>query len=79
LLSSLEPRCPRPYYTAACCSPSRLDGKPGSRVDQLPTRYLDETLTYCQEKVPFGVVEVINGNLRAMLRRGRGYGIMSTC
>ncbi len=28
---------------------------------------------YCHEKVPFGVVEAINGNLRAMLRRGRGY------
>jgi transposase len=23
--------------------------------------------------VPFGVVEAINGNLRALIRRGRGY------
>jgi hypothetical protein len=30
-------------------------------------------LNYCHEKVPFGTVEAINGNIRAMLRRGRGY------
>jgi len=30
-------------------------------------------LAYCRHKVPFGVVEAINGNLRAIIRRGRGY------
>jgi len=30
-------------------------------------------LTYCKHKVPFGVVEAINGNIRAVIRRGRGY------
>jgi len=30
-------------------------------------------LNYCHEKVPFGTVEAINGNILAMLRRGRGY------
>ncbi len=30
-------------------------------------------LAYCKHKVPFGVVEAINGNLRAVIRRGRGY------
>jgi len=30
-------------------------------------------LAYCHEKVPFGKVEAINGNIRTMLRRGRGY------
>ncbi len=30
-------------------------------------------LAYCHVKVPFGVVEAINGNIRAVLRRGRGY------
>lgn len=30
-------------------------------------------LAYCRHKVPFGVVEAINGNLRAVIRRGRGY------
>lgn len=37
------------------------------------TRHLDGILSYCHEKIPFGVVEAISGNLRAMLRRGRGY------
>jgi transposase len=36
-------------------------------------RHLDGILNYCHEKVPFGKVEAINGNIRAMLRRGRGY------
>lgn len=39
----------------------------------LLTRHLDGILAYCHEKVPFGKVEAINGNIRAMLRRGRGY------
>ena len=36
-------------------------------------RHLDGILNYCHEKVPFGKVEAINGNIRAILRRGRGY------
>ncbi len=39
----------------------------------LLVRHLDGILSYCREKVPFGKVEAINGNIRAMLRRGRGY------
>jgi len=37
------------------------------------TRHLDGIVSYCHEQVPFGTVEAINGNIRAMLRRGRGY------
>ncbi len=40
---------------------------------QLLSRHLDGILAYCHVKVPFGTVEAINGNIRAMLRRGRGY------
>jgi transposase len=36
-------------------------------------RYMDGILAYCHHKVPFGLVEAINGNLRAIIRRGRGY------
>lgn len=43
------------------------------QLGQLLSRHLDGILSYCHEKVPFGVVEAINGNIRAMLRRGRGY------
>jgi len=35
--------------------------------------HLDGILAYCRHKVPFGVVEAINANLRAIIRRGRGY------
>jgi transposase len=37
------------------------------------TSHLDGILAYCRHKVPLGVVEAINGNIRAMIRRGRGY------
>jgi transposase len=43
------------------------------KVAQLLRRHVDGLLAYCHEKVPFGKVEAINGNIRAMLRRGRGY------
>jgi transposase len=40
---------------------------------QLLSRHLEGIVAYCHEKVPFGVVEAINGNIRTVLRRGRGY------
>jgi transposase len=43
------------------------------KVAQLLLRPLDGILASCHEKVPVGKVEAINGNIRAMLRRGRGY------
>lgn len=35
--------------------------------------HLDGLLNYCRTPVRFGVVEAINGNIKALLRRGRGY------
>jgi transposase len=35
--------------------------------------HLDGILNYCCTKVPLGVVEAVNGNIKALLRRGRGY------
>ena len=35
--------------------------------------HLDGILNYCRTKVPLGIVEAINGNIKALLRRGRGY------
>ena len=35
--------------------------------------HLDGILNYCRTKVRFGVVEAINGNIKSLLRRGRGY------
>ena len=34
---------------------------------------LKESLDHCRFKVPSGVVEAVNGNIKSLLRRGRGY------
>jgi transposase len=34
--------------------------------------HLEGILNYCKIKVPLGVVEAVNGNIKALLRRGRG-------
>lgn len=36
-------------------------------------RHQEGFLNYCRTKVPFGVVEAVNGNIKALLRRGGGY------
>ena len=36
-------------------------------------RPVEGLLNYCRTPVRFGVVEAINGNIKALLRRGRGY------
>jgi transposase len=35
--------------------------------------HLEGILNYCRTKVPMGVVEAVNGNIKMLLRRGRGY------
>ena len=35
--------------------------------------HLEGILNYCRTKVPLGVVEAVNGNIKSLLRRGRGY------
>jgi transposase len=35
--------------------------------------HLQGILHYCRIKVPMGVIEAVNGNIKALLRRGRGY------
>jgi len=36
-------------------------------------KHLKGILNYCRIKVRFGVVEAINGNIRMLINRGRGY------
>ena len=36
-------------------------------------KHLEGILNYCRTKVPMGVIEAVNGNIKALLRRGRGY------
>src|SRR4029077_16710637 len=36
-------------------------------------KHLDGILNYCRTKVRFGGVEAVNGNIRMLINRGRGY------
>jgi transposase len=47
--------------------------KPMEKLADMLLRHLDGILNYCRTKVPLGVVEAVNGNIKALLRRGRGY------
>jgi len=47
--------------------------EPMEKLADLLLKHLDGILNYCRTKVPLGVVEAVNGNIKALLRRGRGY------
>lgn len=47
--------------------------KPFQKLAEMLLRHQEGLLNYCLVKVPFGVVEAVNGNIKALLRRGRGY------
>jgi transposase len=47
--------------------------KPMEKLARLLLDHLQGILNYCRVKVPLGVIEAVNGNLKALLRRGRGY------
>ncbi len=46
---------------------------PFQKLAEMLVSHLDGILNYCRTKVPLGVVEAINGNIKSLLRRGRGY------
>jgi transposase len=47
--------------------------KPMEKLARMLLNHLDGILNYCKTKVLLGVVEAVNGNIKALLRRGRGY------
>jgi len=47
--------------------------KPMEKLARMLLNHLEGLLNYCRIKVPLGVVEAVNGNIKALLRRGRGY------
>jgi transposase len=47
--------------------------KPMEKLARMLLDHLEGILNYCRMKVPLGVIEAVNGNLKALLRRGRGY------
>jgi transposase len=46
---------------------------PFQKLAHMLLDHLDGILNYCRTKVRFGMVEAINGNIKTLLRRGRGY------
>ena len=47
--------------------------KPLEKLARMLLDHLEGILNYCKTKVKLGAVEAINGNIKALLRRGRGY------
>jgi transposase len=47
--------------------------KPFEALAEMLLKHLDGIVNYCRTKVRFGVVEALNGNIRMMINRGRGY------
>ena len=46
---------------------------PMEKLANMLLNHLGGILNYCKTKIPMGVVEAVNGNIKALLRRGRGY------
>jgi transposase len=47
--------------------------QPFEKLAAMLLKHLDGILNYCRTKVRMGVVEAVNGNIKSLLRRGRGY------
>ena len=47
--------------------------RPFEKLADMLVKHIEGILNYCWIKVPMGVVEAVNGNIKALLRRGRGY------
>src|SRR5438309_7922745 len=52
--------------------------KPMEKLARMLLNHVEGILNYCRTKVPMGVVEAVNGNIKALLRRGRGYRDLDT-
>ena len=47
--------------------------RPFQKLAETLLDHLEGILNYCRTKVRMGVVEAVNGNIKSLLRRGRGY------
>jgi transposase len=47
--------------------------KPFEEPANMLLKHLEGIANYCETKVRFGVVEALNGNIRMLINRGRGY------
>jgi transposase len=47
--------------------------RPFEKLSVMLAKHIDGILNYCRTKVRFGVVEAVNGKIRMLINRGRGY------
>ena len=47
--------------------------RPMEQLADMLVKHLEGILNYCRIRVRFGVVEALNGNIRMLINRGRGY------
>ncbi|MCW5983492.1 MAG: transposase [Bryobacteraceae bacterium] len=47
--------------------------KPFQKLAWMLLDHVEGILNYCRTKVPLGVVKAVNSNIKALMRRGRGY------
>ena len=47
--------------------------EPFKKLAEMLLNHEEGLLNYCRTPVRFGVVEAVNSNIKALLRRGRGY------
>ena len=47
--------------------------KPLEKLADMLLKHAEGIANYCVTKVRFGVVEAVNGNIRMLINRGRGY------
>src|ERR1039457_3902516 len=46
---------------------------PFEKLADMLLKHVEGIVNYCRTKVRFGVVEAVNGNIRMLINRGRGY------
>jgi len=47
--------------------------RPFEELADMLLKHVEGIVNYCRTKVRFGVVEAVNGNIRMLINRGRGY------
>lgn len=57
----------------ATAAPLQTLNSPFQKLAAMLLKHLEGILNYCRTKVRFGVVEALNGNIRMLINRGRGY------
>ena len=55
------------------CSPSPESSPFEEKLADTLLKHLEGIANYCRTKVRMGVVEAVNGNIRMLINRGRGY------